>query len=64
MAEYYMFNKPYDCVCARRDDLYPKYFQRFIRKSRKTPAITARNTQSSLERLQLQKAKSIRFEEC
>ena len=23
MYSYYMFNKPYGCVCARRDDLYP-----------------------------------------
>ena len=30
MYSYYMFHKPYGCVCARRDDLYPtviEYFQ-------------------------------------
>ena len=29
MYSYYMFNKPYGCVCARRDDLYPTVMDYF-----------------------------------
>lgn len=29
MYHYYMFNKPFGCVCARRDDLYPTVMDYF-----------------------------------
>jgi len=29
MYHYYMFNKPFGCVCARRDDLYPTVMEYF-----------------------------------
>lgn len=29
MYSYYMFHKPYGCVCARRDDLYPTVMDYF-----------------------------------
>lgn len=29
MHSYYMFNKPYGCVCARRDNLYPTVMDYF-----------------------------------
>ena len=29
MYHYYMFHKPYGCVCARRDDLYPTVMDYF-----------------------------------
>ena len=33
MYHYFMFNKPFGCVCARRDDLYPTvmdYFKEIV----------------------------------
>ena len=29
MYHYYMFNKPFGCVCARRDDRYPTVMDYF-----------------------------------
>ena len=29
MYSYYMFHKPYGCVCARKDDLYPTVMDYF-----------------------------------
>ena len=29
MYRYYMFNKPYGCVCARKDDRYPTVMDYF-----------------------------------